>query len=100
MRSDIHAFFFKHLYTNRACKAEGCGQPAAEVAAASDIVEAAVFHHCGKIAVRRSGKNAELIIIARAGVCVFDNCAERRAAGDVIDNSRKNFYFVSFFSRG
>ena len=60
MSTDADAFFFKHLHTYGTCEAEGGSKSAAEVAAASDIVEAAVPEHCGKIAVGGSGQSAQL----------------------------------------
>ena len=100
MRPDINSHAFKNLNAYCACEAERSGHSSAEIAAASDIVEAVMLHKCGIVAVRRSGQSTELVIVTRTGVGVLDNGANRCTAGHSVNNSRENFKFVGFLSWG
>ena len=66
--------------------------------AAPHVVVAVVTHRPGIIRVTGTRQTLEFVVIHRARVGVFDDRAERRAGGDIVEDARTDLRHILFLA--
>ena len=94
MGGDLNALTGQNLQTDAAGDAQGRCQPAGEMSAAPHVLKAAVFHLGRVVRVGGPGRLLQKCIVLGAGVGVFNNRRQRRAAGDILHQPAEDLHLV------
>ena len=96
----MDAHFTEPLQAQTAGDAQGGCQPAGEMAAASRILEAAVFNLGGVIRMTWPGTVGQIGVVSGTGIGIVNDGGNGGAAGKAIQDSRQKFRTVFFLPGG